>query len=107
VRLSSRQPAGERLGESSQGGGADRLAVESSDARTEHRRSEQPVPMSFGPQKLRRGSPARLGAAGMLEDYNNFPMGSDWRGCDVAFALGNAGGTTLYRGSGRLLKPRA
>jgi hypothetical protein len=39
-----------RLGGSSRGGGADRLAVESSNARTEHRRSEQPVSMNFGPQ---------------------------------------------------------
>src|SRR6516162_2853468 len=63
---------------------ADRLAVESSNARTEHRRSEQPwlpVSMKFRTAKLRRGSPddrPRPGAARMIEDYHDFPMGSDF-----------------------------
>src|SRR6516164_6074273 len=32
----------------------------------------------FRTAKLRRGSPARPGAARMIEDYYDFPMGSDF-----------------------------
>ena len=62
----------------------DRLAVESSNARTEHRRSEQPWRSrvdEFRTAKLRRGSWTSVqdqGAARVIEDYYDFPTGSDF-----------------------------
>jgi hypothetical protein len=58
---------------------ADRLAVEATNARTEHQRSEQlwaPVSMNLGPQDC--GAAPRTLPTTLREDYYNFPMGPDF-----------------------------